>query len=266
VNQCWKDSWNSILFADGRLAEPPVATCELQGYAYDARRRTARLAREIWADEALAARLEADADALRRRFERDFWSEERGHYVLALDARKEQVDALTSNVGHLLWSGIVSDHRAELTGRRLMAPDMFSGWGIRTMSADDAGYNPIEYHDGTVWPHDTGIVAEGMRRYGYRAEAAELAWALFEAAGAFDYRLPEVFAGFPRDVTGMPVEYPTASRPQAWSAAAPLMLLRTILGMDARAGRLTSSAVLPSRVDRVHLRGVPVPHGAGVVP
>jgi glycogen debranching enzyme len=266
VNQCWKDSWNSILFADGRIAEPPIATCELQGYAYGARRRTARLAREIWADEALAARLEADADALRRRFERDFWSEERGHYVLALDARKEQVDSLTSNVGHLLWSGIVSDHRAEVTVRRLMAPDMFSGWGIRTMSADDAGYNPIEYHDGTVWPHDTGIVAEGMRRYGYRAEATELAWALFEAAGAFDYRLPEVFAGFPRDVTGMPVEYPTASRPQAWSAAAPLMLLRTILGMDARAGRLTSSAVLPSRVDRVHLRGVPVPHGAGVVP
>jgi glycogen debranching enzyme len=147
-----------------------------------------------------------------------------------------------------------------------MAPDMFSGWGIRTMSADDAGYNPIEYHDGTVWPHDTAIVAEGLRRYGFRTEAAELAWALFEAAGAFDYRLPEVFAGFPRDVTGMPVEYPTASRPQAWSAAAPLMLLRTILGMDARAGRLTSSAALPSTVGRVRLRGVPVPRGTAVVP
>jgi glycogen debranching enzyme len=170
------------------------------------------LAREIWADEALAARLDADAEALRRRFERDFWSEERGHYVLALDAQKQQVDSLTSNVGHLLWSGIVSERRAELTVRRLMAPDMFSGGGIRTMSADDAGYNPSEYHDGTVWPRDTAIAAEGMRRYEFRAEAAELAWALFEAAGAFHHRLPEVFAGFPRDATGMPVQYPTASR------------------------------------------------------
>jgi glycogen debranching enzyme len=266
ANQCWKDSWNSILFADGRIAEPPIATCELQGYAYDARRRTAGLAREIWADQALAARLDADAEALRRRFERDFWSEARGHYVLALDAQKQQVDSLTSNVGHLLWSGIVSERRAELTIRRLMAPDMFSGWGIRTMSADDAGYNPIEYHDGTVWPHDTAIAAEGMRRYGFRAEAADLAWALFEAAGAFHHRLPEVFAGFPRDGTGMPVQYPTASSPQAWSAAAPMMLLRTILGLDARAGHLTASAALPSAVDRVRLRGFAVPRGPAVAP
>jgi glycogen debranching enzyme len=186
--------------------------------------------------------------------------------VLALDARKNQVDSLASNVGHLLWSGIVSERRAELTVRRLMASDMFSGWGIRTMSAQDAGYNPIEYHDGTVWPHDTAIAAEGMRRYGFRAEAAELSWALFEAAGAFEYRLPEVFAGFPRNATGMPVQYPTASSPQAWSAAAPLMLLRAILGMDVRAGRLTSSAALPPTVQRVRLVGVSVPHGDAVAP
>ncbi|MEX2203368.1 MAG: glycogen debranching N-terminal domain-containing protein, partial [Actinomycetota bacterium] len=145
-NQCWKDSWNSILFADGSLAAPPIATCEIQGYAYDARRRTARLARDVWADGALAARLENDAAALRERFNRDFWNEERGHYVLALDGEKRQVDSLTSNIGHLLWSGIADEHRAAITVQRLMAPDMFSGWGIRTMSSADAGYSPIEYH------------------------------------------------------------------------------------------------------------------------
>jgi glycogen debranching enzyme len=217
-NQCWKDSWNAILFADGTIAQPPIATCELQGYAYDARHRAARLAREVWGDPSLAARLEHEASQLSERFDSDFWNEERGHYVLALDGEKRQVDALTSNVGHLLWSRIIPEHRAVLTVQRLMAPDMFSGWGIRTMSAADAGYSPIEYHNGTVWPHDSAIVAEGMRLYGFGKEAATLTTALVEATNAFDDRLPEVFAGFPRERTRMPVEYPTASRPQAWSA------------------------------------------------
>jgi glycogen debranching enzyme len=260
-NQCWKDSWNSILFADGALAHPPIATCELQAYAYDARRRTARLARRVWRDESLAARLEQEAAALRRRFDDDFWDEERGHYVLALDGDKRQVDALTSNVGHLLWSGIVPEHHAAATVRRLMAPDMFSGWGIRTMSSVDAGYSPIEYHNGTVWPHDTAMIAEGMRRYGFRQEAATLAKALVEAADAFDYRLPEVFAGFPRERTEVPVEYPTASCPQAWSAAAPLLALRTLLGMDVEEGRLRSSPMMPSTFGRVKLRRIPVRGG-----
>jgi glycogen debranching enzyme len=258
INQGWKDSWNSILFADGRPANPPIATCEIQGYAYDARRRTARLAREVWGDDALAARLDLEAAGLRERFKHDFWSEERGHYVLALDREKRQVDSMTSNVGHLLWSGIVEERRAAATVARLMAPDMFSGWGIRTMSAEDAGYNPIEYHDGTVWPHDTAIAAEGMRLYGFREEAATLALALIEAADAFDHRLPEVFAGFPRERTRMPVEYPTASRPQAWAAAAPLLVLRTVLGMDAAGGRLHSSPHPPQSFGEVRLRGVAI--------
>jgi glycogen debranching enzyme len=260
-NQCWKDSWNSILFADGSPARPPIATCEIQGYAYDARRRTARLAREVWGDVALAERLEADAAALKDRFNRDFWNAERSHYVLALDAEKRQVDSLTSNVGHLLWSGIADERLADLTVQRVMADDMFTGWGIRTMSSEDAGYSPIEYHDGTVWPHDTAIVAEGMRRYGHRSEAERLAAALIEAAGAFDYRLPEVFAGFRRDQNRMPVEYPTASRPQAWSAGAPLLALRTALALDVEDGVLGSGVTTASPFGDLRLRGVPVRGG-----
>ncbi len=256
VNQGWKDSWNSMLFADGRVAEGPIAVCEVQGYAYDARLRAARLARLVWNDPGLADRLEADAADLRRRFNRDFWSESRGHYVLALDGQKRQVDALTSNIGHLLWSGIVDPERAARTVERLMAPDMFSGWGVRTMSARDAGYNPIEYHNGTVWPHDTGLIAEGMRRYGFSSEAATLALSIFEAAEAFAYRLPEVFAGLPRQETGVAVEYPSASRPQAWSAGAPLLAFRTLLGLDVVDGVLHSQPHIPSWLGRLQLEGI----------
>jgi glycogen debranching enzyme len=257
-NQGWKDSWNSVPFADGRLAEPPIAVCEIQGYAYNARIRLARLARRAWDDAELARRLERDAAALQHRFNRDFWNAERGHYVLALDGHKQQVDSMTSNVGHLLWSGIVPEARAPQVVQRLMAPDMFSGWGVRTMSAKDRGYNPIEYHNGTVWPHDCSLIAEGMRRYGFRTEASRLALALIDAAAAFAYRLPEVCAGFSRAETGMPVEYPTASRPQAWAAAAPLLALRTLLGLDVIDGRLRSDPHLPDGLGRVRLKGVPV--------
>ncbi len=257
-NQGWKDSWNSVLFANGRLAEPPIALCEIQGYAYDSRIRLARLARRAWDDEELARRLERDAAGLQQRFNRDFWDEERGHYVLALDGHKQQVDSLTSNTGHLLWSGILPRERAAKVVHRLMAPDMFSGWGVRTMSAKDCGYNPIEYHNGTVWPHDCSLIAEGMRRYGFRKEASRLTEALIAAAAAFAYRLPEVFAGFSREETEMPVEYPTASRPQAWAAGAPLLALRTLLGLDAVDGQLRSDPHLPDGLGRLRLRGVPV--------
>ncbi len=257
-NQCWKDSWNSILFHDGTLAAPPIATCEIQGYAYDARLRTARLARLVWNDEPLAERLERDAAALKRRFNSDFWSEQRGYFVLALDGQKRQVDALTSNTGHLLWSGIADDDHADQIVARLMAPDMFTGWGFRTMSSQDSGYNPIEYHDGTVWPHDAAIIAEGLRRYGYHAEAGRVAQALIEAAQQFDHRLPEVFAGFSREDTLIPVEYPTASSPQAWAAGAPLMALRTLLGIDAVDGRLRADPHVPAAIGRLALRHVPL--------
>ena len=262
VNQCWKDSWNSMLFHDGSIAKPPIATCEIQGYAYDARIRTARLAREVWEDAALAERLEADARALKERFNRDYWVASRNHYALALDGQKRQVDAMTSNAGQLLWSGIVADDRAAGLVRRLLSEQMFSGWGIRTMSTEDRGYNPIEYHNGTVWPHDTALIAEGMRRYGFRREASTLALALVQAASAFAYRLPEVFAGFPREATDMPVEYPTASRPQAWAAGAPLMALRTVLGLDAVNGRLRTDPHLTEGWGKVKLSGVKAGRGA----
>jgi glycogen debranching enzyme len=259
-NQCWKDSGNSMLFADGRQAETPIATCEIQGYAYDARRRLARLAREIWGDEALAQRLERDAAALRERFNRDFWNEERGHYVLALDGQKRQVDSLTSNTGQLLWSGIVDEARAPQVVARLMGPGLFSGWGVRTMSTGDAGYNPIEYHNGTVWPHDTSLIAEGMRRYGFRDEAARLGRVLIAAASFFGHRLPEVFAGFDRERTLIPIEYPTACSPQAWAAGAPLLVVRTVLGLDAAGGELRTAPHLPEDVQMLRLAGVRV-HG-----
>jgi glycogen debranching enzyme len=257
-NQCWKDSDDSIRFADGRLAEPPIATCEIQGYAYDARRRTARLLREVWRDEDTAARLEDDAAALKKRFNRDFWVKGRGHFALALDGEKNQVDSLTSNIGHLLFSGIVEERRAASTVRALLREDLFSGWGIRSMSERDGGFNPLSYHCGSVWPHDTAICAEGMRRYGFRVEAARVCEALLDAAEAFSNQLPEVFAGFRRDEARVPVEYPDALKPQSWAAGAPLLMLRTLLGLDVVGGKLRSRPCLRDAIPRLRLRGVRV--------
>ncbi|MFL5980791.1 MAG: glycogen debranching N-terminal domain-containing protein [Gaiellaceae bacterium] len=255
-NQGWKDSSNSMLFADGRQAEPPIALCEHQGYAYDARLRTARLLREVWDDEEEAHRLEEAAADLRKRFNKDFWSTSRRHYVLALDAEKNQVDSLTSNVGHVLWSGIADDNRAAATVRRLMREDMFTGWGIRTMSSNDRGYNPLEYHNGTVWPHDSAIVAAGMRRYGFHEEAGKICEALLDAAKAFSNQLPEVFAGFPRDETDVPVEYPDALKPQSWAAAAPLLALRTLLGLDVVDDKLRTRPTRVEKYGKLALRNV----------
>jgi glycogen debranching enzyme len=256
-NQCWKDSWNSIMDADGRLAKLPRATCELQGYAYDARRRGARLAREVWDDEALADKLEQQADSLKRSFNDDFWLEERGHYALALDGDKKPVDSLTSNIGHLLWSGIVDEARAEEVVGHLLGERLFSGWGVRTMAEGDGGYNPIGYHQGTVWPHDNSLIAAGLRRYGYHAEAAMVALAILEAAEYFFGRLPETFAGYSRELTGYPVEYPTACSPQAWATGAPLLLLRVLLGIEPTGDRVAHDPLLPDRITELALRGLP---------
>jgi glycogen debranching enzyme len=252
-NQCWKDSWDSIRFADGTIATGPIATCEIQGYIYDAKVRVARLAREIWGDEELAARLEAEAAALKQRFNRDFWLEERGYYALALDGEKRPVDSVTSNPGHLLWSGIVDPDKAEAVARRLLDPSLFSGWGVRTMAEGEGGYNPIRYHNGTVWPHDNSFIAAGLARYGFREEAARVAQAVLEAATYFDYRLPEVFAGYRRGRTSFPVEYPTASSPQAWATGTPLLLIRVVLGLEPGGA---VDAVLPETIQRLEVRGV----------
>jgi glycogen debranching enzyme len=255
-NQCWKDSWNSIVWNDGTLAKLPRATCEIQGLVYDATVRSARLAREIWGDEALAARLEREAADLKRRFNQDFWLAERAFFAVALDGDKRPVDTLTSNIGHLLWSGIVDDEKAEAVAEHLLADKLFSGWGVRTMAEGEGPYNPIEYHNGTVWPHDNSFIAAGLARYGYREEAARIAMGILEAATSFDYRLPETFAGYPRDRTEFPVEYPSACSPQAWATGAPLLLLRVLLGLEPDGETITVSPVLPATIERIQLRDV----------
>ncbi len=256
-NQCWKDSWDSIRFADGTIAKGPVATCEIQGYVYDAKLRTARLAREIWDDPELAARLAQEAEELKERFDRDFWLPERGHYALALDGEKRPVDSLTSNIGHLLWSGIVPEDKAVSLARLLVGDRLFSGWGVRTMAEGEGGYNPIRYHNGTVWPHDNSLIAAGLARYGFRNEAATIAFATLEAATYFRYRLPEVFAGYRRGRTSFPVEYPTASSPQAWATGAPLLVLRAVLGLEPDGEELRSDPVLPEAIGALELTGIP---------
>ncbi len=255
-NQGWKDSWNAVLFADGEVAQPPIALCEVQGYAYDARVRAAELAERVWGDAQLAANLREAAAKLRDRFDEEFWLEDRGHYAMALDAEKRAVDACTSNIGHLLWSGIVPEERAPRLAEALFSPEMWSGWGIRTMSSADGGYSPIAYHNGTVWPHDNAILAAGLARYGFRAEAARIAVALLEAATFTDHRLPEVFAGYERERSRFPVRYPTASSPQAWATGAPFLLLRTLLGMDPRDGELALDPHLPKALGHVRWSGV----------
>lgn len=229
INQCWKDSWDSIQFANGTLATGPIATCEIQGYVYDAQRRAARLAREVWNDHALSDRLEQRARDLQTSFRRDFWMPERGFHALALDGDKRQVDSLTSNIGHLLWSGILEQDEAAATAELLLGEQLYSGWGIRTLGANEAGYNPLGYHTGTIWPHENSMIAAGLARYGYHEQAQTVASAILAAALYFEHRLPEVFAGFPVSLTSVPVAFPTASRPQAWAAGAPLLLLSTVL-------------------------------------
>jgi glycogen debranching enzyme len=256
-NQCWKDSWNSIIWNDGTLAELPRATCEIQGYVYDGKVRAARLAGEIWGDPELAERLEAAAGELKRRFNEDFWMPEREYFAVALDGQKRRVDTLTSNAGHLLWSGIVDDDKADAVARQLMSDKLFSGWGVRTMAKGEGPYNPIEYHNGTVWPHDTSFIAAGLARYGFREEAARLAGAMFDAATFFDYRLPETFAGYPRERTRFPVEYPTACSPQAWATGAPLLLLRVVLGLEPDGDELGIDPALPNGINELALRGIP---------
>ncbi len=257
VNQCWKDSWNSIAHPDGRLASLPRTVVEIQGYAYDARVRMARLARAVYDDVELADRLERDAKAFKERFAVDFWLPDKGFYALALDGERRPVPTLASNIGHLLWSGLVADEHVEQVTRHLLGPEMFSGWGVRTLAAGQPLYNPIEYHNGTVWPHDTALIAAGLARYGRREEAGRLALALLQAAAHFDYRLPEVFVGYDRATTAGPVEYPTACSPQAWAAGAPLLLLRAVLGLEPDGEQLRSDPAIPAEIGRLALHGVP---------
>jgi glycogen debranching enzyme len=233
ANQSWKDSGDSQRFHDGSLASAPIAPVEVQGYVYDAKLRTAELAREVWRDRALAERLEREAEELKRAFNERFWTDARGgFYVLALDGEKRQVDSLCSNIGHLLWSGIVPSERVDAVVDQLMGEELWSGWGVRTMSTGDAGYNPLSYHNGTVWPHDNSLIAHGLGMNSRWPEAQRIVRRMLGAASHFGNQLPEVFAGLPRAETPFPIAYPTAARPQAWAAGTPVLLLQVLLGLE----------------------------------
>ena len=219
--------------------------------------RGARLARTVWNDPEFADRLEQEAAELKRRFNRDFWVEDEGYFAIALDVDGRQVDALTSNNGHLLWSGIVDKSKAKSVVAHLMGKRLFSGWGVRTMAEGEGRYNPIGYHVGTIWPFDNSFIAWGLRRYGFKEEAARIAAGIFDAAEFFDGRLPEAFGGYARELTRYPVQYPTACSPQAWSTGAPLLLLRTMLGLDPQGEHLIVDPALDRRIGHLELLDIP---------
>ncbi|WP_282699525.1 glycogen debranching N-terminal domain-containing protein [Streptomyces sp. CC219B] len=230
ANQNWKDSPGAICWSDGTRASGPVMAAGAQGYAYDALRRTAWLARTVWEDETYAALLEQAAGDLRDRFQRDFWMPDRSFPALALDGEGRQVDALASDAGHLLWSGLLDKEYGEKVGRRLLEPDFFSGWGVRTLAAGQPAYHPLSYHRGSVWPHDNALITLGLARYGLHDEARAVAHALVDAATVTGHRLPEVLAGYGRGVHAEPVPYPHACVRESRSAAAPLALLTAVGG------------------------------------
>ncbi|HEY8496250.1 MAG TPA: glycogen debranching N-terminal domain-containing protein [Limnochordales bacterium] len=254
ANQGWKDSGDGIVHRDGRLAEPPIALSEVQGYVYAARRHLADMLEAVGDAEGAAYQRERAA-RLKAAFDRDFWVEETGFYALALERDKRQVASVTTNPGHCLWSGIVPQERAARMAQVLLSPEMFSGYGIRTLSSSEHAYHPLSYHRGTVWPHDNSLIALGLARYGQGEAAARIAGGLFAAASFDPYRrLPELFSGYPATEDG-PVGYPVACVPQAWAAATPFMLLQAVLGLevDAPGNRIFLSPHLPDGVNRVEV-------------
>ncbi|GIO13457.1 amylo-alpha-1,6-glucosidase [Cohnella xylanilytica] len=262
ANQGWKDSEDSVVHKDGRFAKAPIALIEVQGYVYQAKSRLApileKLGRAEW-----AAKLRAEAAKLKEALDPAFWMEDESFYAIALDGENEQVRSVTSNPGHLLLSGILSEERARQVADRLVADDMFSGYGIRTMSTEATGYNPMSYHDGSIWPHDNSLILLGMSRYGLLDAAATVADGLIKAAGQFEYaRLPELFCGY-SDEIGYPVSYPVACSPQAWAAGTSVVLVRAMLGLEPNAleGTFKLNPFLPSGVGRLSVRHLPV--GAG---
>jgi glycogen debranching enzyme len=261
ASQGWKDSVDSVSHRDGALAEGPIALCEVQGYAYAARRAAAILARALGHDDRAHA-LDAQAEELRVRFDRAFWTEELGTYHLALDGAKRPCAVRASNAAHALWSGIATPARAPRVCEALMSEHSFSGWGIRTLDDREARYNPMSYHNGSVWPHDNAIAALGMARYGHREHALRVLSAMYRASIHFDlHRMPELFCGFPRHEHDGPTPYPVACAPQAWAAGAVFMLFQACLGIDIDAAHHRIQLVrpeLPDNIEHVTIRGLGV--------
>lgn len=261
ANQGWKDSFDAVMHADGRPAKGPIALAEVQGYTYAARRLAAVLARALDRPERSRSLLE-QAEAIKQGFDKAFWSDAIGTYAMALDDGHEPCLVRASNPGHCLFTGIVPQHRAEAVVTALMAEDMYSGWGVRTLSADAPRYNPTAYHNGSVWPHDNSILAAGMARYGYTRQALRVMTSLYEAGSWFDrHRLPELFCGFERSEASEPVGYPVACSPQSWASASVFLLISAALGLyiDAPRRRVTMTRpALPQCIGEMHIRNLRV--------
>ena len=262
INQGWKDSWDGINFADGSLAEPPIALCEVQAYVYGAYLGRSWIAYAA-GDMALAVECRDHAARLKKRFNEQFWLPERGYYAIALDRDKRPVDACASNMGHCLLFGFIDEDKAPMVVERLMSPEMFSGWGVRTLASDMGAYNPASYHNGSVWPHDNAIIVTGLLRYGFVEEAQRISTALLEAAEYSEGRLPELFCGFSRGHFDEPVPYPTACSPQAWAATTPIQLVKSLMGYyaDVGLGGLWMDPVLPESYGDLHITNAPMAGG-----
>src|SRR5688500_19013767 len=249
TNQGWKDSFDSIFHEEGELAPEPIALCEVQGYVYDAKVKAAAMAGLLGLQEK-ASELQKQAENLKREFNEKFWSDSKQIYALALDGNKRACNVISSNAGHCLFSGIATPERAHLTAQNLLNENMFSGWGIRTIAASEARFNPMSYHNGSIWPHDNALIAYGFSRYNLMEESAKVLKVTFDTAiQADDYRLPELFCGFDRIKGQGPTSYPVACAPQAWSVGALFMLLQACLGLRIRAAENTITfcqPVLPS--------------------
>jgi len=257
LHQGWKDSQHPVFHRDGTPAEAPIALCEVQGYVYAARMAAAALARGLEMEEA-AREQERLAGELQQRFEEAFWCEELSSYALALDGKKRQCRVVTSNAGHCLFTGIAGEEHARRVARTLIAEESYSGWGIRTVAAGAARYNPMAYHNGSVWPHDNALIAAGFARYGFKKEAARILSGLFDASVYFDqHRLPELFCGFHRRAGASPTLYPVSCAPQAWASGSVMLLLQACLGLEARAAEkklIFTNPYLPEFLQELRIR------------
>lgn len=256
-NQGWKDTPNAIIFQNGELARPPIAMSEVQGYVYRAKKQLKDIFK-IFGNHKLANRLAKEANDLKARFNKDFWIEENQFFAQALDGEKKKVDSITSNVGQLLWTGIVDKDRASLIVKKLMGEEMDSGWGIRTLSTSNDGFNPVSYHNGSVWPFDNSLIAEGLKEYGFDKEAKKIIESMIEASSFFTgYRLPELFCGYDRKTGYFPVEFPTSSSPQAWSSGAIFLFLKTLLGLKIDE-EVSINPILPNSMNQLSIKGLRV--------
>jgi glycogen debranching enzyme len=264
IHQGWKDSWDSVFHSDGSLAEGPIALCEVQGYAYAAKLGGAAIASALGQTKKARVLL-TQAEVLKKTFQKAFWCEEISTYALALDGEKQQCKVSASNAGHCLFAGVAEMEQAGRIANTLMQEHSFSGWGVRTLAVPEARFNPMSYHNGSIWPHDNALIAAGLARYGFKDHASRILSGLFAASLFVEYRLPELFCGFYRRDGEGPVPYPVACSPQSWSAASVFLLLQAILGMkiDAVASRLSFvRPVLPEFLDEIQIKNLKVGNGA----